>query len=138
MLEECLSFFLSFFLSLFSLCNSRFFFLSSFYMLLLFSWNLVAVQVMGMRGTMMRFGLVLLCVVDGRCMMVSICWLTALPTVCPVLLDVLTCFVLFCLASFGWRLLCSFWPYFFGDDLVWLGIVTVATLVIIQTSLVRV
>ena len=51
----------------------------------------------GMRSTMMRFGLILLCVVDGRCMTLSICWLTVLLKVCPILLDILTCFVLFCL-----------------------------------------
>ena len=86
----------------------------------------------------MRFGLVLLCVVDGRCMTLSICWLTVLPTMCPVLLDVLTCFILFRFALFGWRLHCSSWPGFFRDCLVWLGIVTYATLVIIQISLVRI
>ena len=48
--------------------------------------------------------------------------------------EVLTCLVLFCLASFGWRLLCSSWPDFFDDDLVWLGIVTVATLLIIRNK----
>ena len=82
----------------------------------------------------MRFGLVLLCIVDGRCMPMSTCWLTVLPTVCPVPREVLTCFVLFCFASFGWRLLCSSWPDFFDDDLVWLGIVTVATLLIIRNK----
>ena len=86
----------------------------------------------------MRFGLVLLCIVDGRCMPMSTCWLTVLPTVCPVLLDVLTCFVLFRFASFGWRFLSSSWPDFFGDGLVWSGIVTVATLVIIPIGLVRI
>ena len=59
-------------------------------------------------------------------------------TVCFVLLDALTCLVLLRFASFGWRLLCSSWPDFFEDGLVRLGIITIATLVIIQISLVRV
>ena len=44
----------------------------------------------------------LLCVVDGRCMTLSIFWLTVLPTVCPVLLDILTCFVLLVLLCLVW------------------------------------
>ena len=73
---------------------------------------------MGMRGTMMRFGLALFCVVNGRCMMVTMCWLTVLPTVCSVLLDVLTCCVLLRFVSFGWQLLCSSRPDSFDDGLV--------------------
>ena len=64
----------------------------------------------------MRLGLVLLGIVDRRCMTSSICWLTVLPTSCLLLL---------------WRLCCSSCPGSFRDCLVGLGIITVATLVII-------
>ena len=51
--------------------------------------------VIGMRGTMMRFGLALVWFGSEFRMTLLTSLLTVLPTVYLVLLDVLTCFVLF-------------------------------------------
>ena len=80
----------------------------------------------------MRLELVFGCVVDGRCMtLVEL----RVANSCPVHLDILTCFVWL---RFGWRLHCSSGSDFFQGCLGWSGKVTVAKLVGIPISLVKV